>query len=260
MVSWSGLSSDGDNSWHEFRASLILRRVEDGQISVDHVEDVHELSLVLMDSLDLYIVKSIEWHVEASVLLDPSLESCLVLSLDLNEAVLERLVSGVWGKLLEVLQRGDPLIDASKSVTDQLRQSRVAAVDPSSGSDTVRLVLELSFVELIELLENGGLEELRVQGSDTVDGVGADDGEVRHSDLLWPSFFDQTHSHDLLVIARVSLPQFLEIQVVDVVDQFQVSGQQAANQVNGPLLKSLRQDGVVRVGEGVVADIPGLLE
>jgi hypothetical protein len=96
--------------------------------------------------------------------------------------------------LSQVVESGDPLVDTTEGVTDELGELWVAAMDPSSWGDTVGLVLEFTWVELIELTEDSLLEEFRVEGGDTVDGVGADDDEVGHSDFLWPSFLDQGHS------------------------------------------------------------------
>ena len=73
VVSWRSLSTNCNDSWHEFVSSLALWRVEDGQVPVDDIQDVHELSLVLVDSLYLHVIQGIEWHVEAGVLLDPGL-------------------------------------------------------------------------------------------------------------------------------------------------------------------------------------------
>ena len=84
MVTWGSLTTDADDSWDESASSLVGWGIKNGQVSVDDVEDVHELSLVLVDSLDLHIVESVEWHIEAGVLLDPGLELGLVLSLGIG--------------------------------------------------------------------------------------------------------------------------------------------------------------------------------
>ena len=58
-----------------------------------------------MYPLNLDIIKCIKRNIEAGMLLNPSLEFSLVLSLDLDELVLEGLVGSVWGELLKVLDR-----------------------------------------------------------------------------------------------------------------------------------------------------------
>lgn len=118
MVSWSGLTSNANNSWNELASSLVMRCVKDLKVSVNNKKNIHHLSLVLVNSLDLNVIKSVKWNIISSVFLDPGLKFCLVLSLDLNETVLEILISGIRSKLLQVFKGSDPLIDSSKSVTD----------------------------------------------------------------------------------------------------------------------------------------------
>lgn len=86
---------------------------------MDDVKDVHELSLVFMNTLDLDIVKSVEWNIKSSLLLDPLLKLGLIGSLDSLELLYKVFVSGVWLKLLEVIKGSNPLIDSSESITDQ---------------------------------------------------------------------------------------------------------------------------------------------
>ena len=50
----------------------------------------------------------------------------------------------------------------------------------------------------------------------------------------------------------------LQVAAVDLIDNFQVTGQQMSKQVDGPTLQSFRKDGVVGVGTGVHTDVPGL--
>ena len=113
VITWSGFTTDHDDSWHKLVLSLVDWGVEDGQVSINNVENVHHLSLVLMDSLDLDIEQSVNWNIISSLLLDPVGKSLLILQLDLNELVDEGLVSGVWHKLLQVVKSGDPLVNTS---------------------------------------------------------------------------------------------------------------------------------------------------
>jgi len=56
VISRGGLSTDHDDSWDEFVLSLMLWSVKDCEISMDNPKDVHELSLVLVNSLNLDII------------------------------------------------------------------------------------------------------------------------------------------------------------------------------------------------------------
>ena len=191
VISRSGLSSDADDSWHEFALSLVSWGIENTKISVNDVKDVHELSLVLMNSLNLDVIHSINWDIVSSLGLDPCSQSFLVLDFDCNELILELLVSGIWHQVSQVIEGSDPLIDSSEGLTDEIGESWVAAMNPSSWSDSVGLVLEFTWIKSIEFTENGILKELRMESSDTVNGVGANNGKIGHSNLLWISFLDE---------------------------------------------------------------------
>lgn len=128
---------------------------------------------------------------------------------------MEGFITGIWFELVKVVKGGDPLVDTTKGITDKIGELWVAAVDPSSWGNTVGLVLDFTWVEVVEFLENGSFQELGVKGSDTVNGVRTDDTEISHSNLLWPSLLDETHSTDLLAISWVLL---LELSNVDMVD------------------------------------------
>lgn len=260
VVTWSSLSTNANDSWHESVFSLVGRGVQNGEVSVDNVKDVHKLSLVLVNSLDLNVKHGVDWNIVSSLGFDPGGQSSLVLLLDINELILELLVGGVRHQVSQVVESGDPLINTSESLTDQVRKSWVAAVDPSSWSNTVGLVLELAWVKCVEFAENSIFQELRMKSCDTVDSVRANDSEVSHSDFLWVSFFDQGHSLNFISVSWVLLLKFSQINMVDQVDELQVSWQQFSNEVNGPLLESLWQDGMVGVRESVVNNIPCLFE
>lgn len=57
---------------------------------------------------------------------------------------------------------------------------------------------------------------------------------------------------------HVGLRAYLQVPPVDLVDDLQVPGQQVLEEVDGPALQSLRQNGVVGVGTGTNHNVPGL--
>lgn len=58
--------------------------------------------------------------------------------------------------------------------------------------------------------------------------------------------------------ARGPQGTYVEVGLVDLVDDLQVSGQQRLQQLHRPTLQGLGEDGVVGVGEGAPGEIPGL--
>ena len=64
-------------------------------------------------------------------------------------------------------------------------------MDPSSLSNSIRFVLDFLRIKLVEILEDRLCEQIRVDGSDTVDGVGADNGKIGHTHLLVVALLDK---------------------------------------------------------------------
>ena len=191
VISWSSLSTDHNNSWNEFVLSLMLRSVKDIEISMNYVKNVHKLSLVLMNSLNLDVIQGIDRDIISSLFFNPRSKLGFVLLLNLDELFLELLVIGIWKQVSQVIKSSNPFINTTESITNEFGKSWVAAVDPSSWSNTVCLILKLTWVKCIEFTENGILKELRMESSDTVNGVGANNGKIGHSNLLWVSFLDE---------------------------------------------------------------------
>lgn len=146
MVTWSGLTTDHDDSRNKLVLSLVGWSVQDFEVSVDNVQNIHHLSLVLVNSLYLNIEHGVNWNIITCLFLDPSSECSFILFFNLNELVNESLVGGIWRKLSQIVKSSDPLVNTSKSVTDELRELWVAAVDPSSWGNTVSFVLKFSWI------------------------------------------------------------------------------------------------------------------
>jgi hypothetical protein len=166
----------------------------------------------------------------------------------------------IWDKLLKVVKGSNPLINSSQSFTEQVRESWVAAIDPSSWGDSVSLILDLTWIELIELTEKSCLQQVRMESSHTINSMGANDREICHSNLLWPSFLNKTHPSNFGWISWIFLLKLGDIDMVDQIDEIHVSWQQVLNQIATPLLKCFWKYCMVGITESVVHNIPSLLE
>lgn len=133
-------------------------------------------------------------------------------------------------------------------------------MQPATRGDTVRDVSELvRSVDLDEILENGRLDQVRVQLSNTIDLVRSNHSKVCHAYHLRLRFLDDGHIREqLTVLGERALNELQEIQV-DVVDDLQMAWQQVLEERDGPLLQCLRQDRVVGVAESLADDVPGII-
>lgn len=130
-----------------------------------------------------------------------------------------------------------------------------------------------------------GLDDVGVYLSDSVDGVRSHDAQVRHVHPLASVLFNQRHLPQLVhvvwihgcnplrrqnrrtfrtcqgrvqSIRNMNYSTHIQVDLVDLVDDLQVSGQEVLQQLHRPALQSLREDCVVGVGERSPGEVPGL--
>ena len=82
---------------------------------------------------------------------------------------------------------------------------------------------------------------------DAVNRGRADDAEVRHPDVALAVLVDERHPLELLDVARIERADLLEEASVDLVDDLEMAREKTFHHRDGPLLKRLLKDRVVRV-------------
>jgi hypothetical protein len=91
--------------------------------------------------------------------------------------------------------------------------------------------LEFAWIELVEFLENSLFKQFRMESSDSVNGVRANDTEIGHPDFLGVAFFDERQPLDLSRIAWILLLEFRQIDVVDQIDDLHVSWKKIRHEI-----------------------------
>lgn len=178
--------------------------------------------------------------------------------LDLPKRLDKLLVLRHGQQVCEELAVGEPLVGA-EGVGDEGSELRVALQKPSTRGDTVGDIgEEIAALELHKVAEDRALQQLRVQLGHTVHFHRADNGEESHADVLGRALFDDGHAADAVHVAGPSLSDLSEEFVVDLVDDLQVTRQQALEEAELPLLERLGQDGVVGVCKDLAGDLPSL--
>ena len=121
------------------------------------------------------------------------------------------------------------------------------------------LLLNRSGEQRGEVGHDGSLEQLRVNRRHAVGAVRADDGEVRHADLLRLALLDEAYARDPSVVAGETGANVVKEAAIDFVDDLELSRQHHLEPWQRPLLQRLGQQRVVRVGERALREIPGLV-
>ncbi len=76
---------------------------------------------------------------------------------------------------------------------DELGQPRIAEREPTPWRDAVGDIEKLLREDFIEVVQRGLLQQFAVQSGDSVDGVGADGGEVGHAHVAGTALINERH-------------------------------------------------------------------
>lgn len=188
-VSRGGLASEDGDARLLLLPLLWLHSLE-SQVAMDDTKDVELLALVLVDTLDLHIKEGSRVDSHTGGRLDELRQTDLVGVLDLVPFLPKLLVLSV---LLEAVQKSQVLEEpvAAALGSDELRQARVGLVKPSTGSDSVGDIGKfVGTVNLNKILEDGRLDEIRVQLGNAIDLVGSNNGQEGHPHHLGLGLLD----------------------------------------------------------------------
>ena len=145
----------------------------------DHVQNVEQLPLVLMNSLDLAVEDRVGVDRLPGRRLEPVGEAGLGRALGAAEASRKAASSASGTSLLELSQVGDPAV--ADRLGDQAGEVGVGQQEPAPGRDAVGLVVEPLGEHLGQVVRR---RSSAAAGVDLGDAVGAVDADDRPG---WPS-------------------------------------------------------------------------
>ncbi len=136
---------------------------------------------------------------------------------------------------------------------------RIGQQEPAPGRDAVGLVAEALGERLGQVLDRHRAQQLGVDGRHAVGAVRADNGQVGHADVLDRAFLDEAHARQSPFVAREAGAHRVEEPAVDLEDDLQMTRQHLLEPLDRPLLQGFGQERVVRVGERLLGEVPGLV-
>ena len=219
------------------------------------MERVQELALVLVQALDLDVEERVGVESELPGVRRILRKIDLVEPLHGGDTLDESRVVGELLEVHELVEIGDPR--RADRLGDERREARVALVKPASGRDAVGLVREFRGGHLREVTEHVALEEIGMERGDAVDGMGADDGKMRHRDLLLRAFFDDRHATDARIVTGEPSHDRAHEASVDLVDDLQVAREEPLEHGDRPAFERLGEQRVVRVAARGHRRLPG---
>ncbi len=112
------------------------------------MEDIHQLTLIFMETLYLYIKDGAGIHINAVILLDVFCQAELVLVLNVHKLLLAFLVGSVNLQLLDMGQISNPLIPYLGRYP--VSQQRVPMKEETPLGNAVGLIVKLLRIHLVE--------------------------------------------------------------------------------------------------------------
>ena len=224
------------------------------QVLSSDVQRIQVLALVLVHTLDLAVEDGAGVDDLTGALLEVSGKVLLVVQLDLIQTLQDGLVLSELVQLGQV--GGVVLVAGADGLVQQLAQLGVGGQQPAAVSDAVGHVLESLGLEQVVVVEDALLDDLAVELGDAVDAVGGVGADVGHAHLI---VADEGHIVDLALVAGEGCFQLLAGAAVHLDHDLVDAGQGHLEDVHIPLLQSLGHDGVVGVGEDLLADVEALV-
>ena len=88
----------------------------------------------------------------------------------------------------------------------------------------------------MKIFEEGRFYQLSMQKSNTVDFMRAYHAKIGHSYLFRDRLFDQGENTHLVRVFRIFFVDFVHPKVIDEVEEFEMSGEEFAYEINAPFL------------------------
>ena len=224
---------------------------------VDNVQGVEQLAFILMEAFNLNVEDGLgrDFHFLAGE--EVFCQVRFVGQLDGGKLLDEGAVVGEVFKLSQVLQVRNPR--SADMFGNECGQAWVARQEPTSGSDAVGFVVKALREHFCKVRQHGFLEQVRVQGCNAINAMGADDGQVSHANHLLMAFFHQGHARKPCCVEGIAKLNLSQEAVVDLINNLEVPGQKPLEQGDGPFFQGFAQQGMVGITEGSDRNFPSFV-
>ena len=218
LVARCCLRTENEGSRIKFHARIFLDLI----IEIHHMKNVHELSLVLVQSLDLHVKDGIRVYGHIVVLFDIFCQTHLVLALDLHELFLCHRIIDILHQPFDHRKVYNPVL--SYLLSHPVREQRIAVKQETSLCDAVCLVVELLREHLVKVSELLILENLCVKSCHAVYTVSGNDCHVCHLNL---TICNDCHLLNLVSRFWISVDNIHQEPAVDLLHDLIDSGKQS---------------------------------
>ena len=250
MIAGGSLRAEDKGPGIEIHFRMLLDLI----VQIDHMQDVQQLSLVLMQTFDLYIKDGVRVYFHAVMLQDILGQTFFVAIFNVHEFLQRFLIIRIDLQLADLGKIRDPV--RSDMLGDPFGKQRIAMNQETSLRDAVGLIVELLRHHLVEVFQLLILQDLSMESCHAVYGEACRDGQMSHLDL---AVIDDGHLLDLLIVARILSLDLQDEPAVDLFDDLIYTRKQAGEQVDRPFLQSFGHDGMVGIGHALCGHLPCLV-
>ena len=218
------------------------------------MQDIHKLSLILMQSLNLYIKDRIRIDFDTIVLLDIFCQTDLILLFDLQKFLLCFRIGCIFCQILDLRKTCDPVF--SDMLCYPVCKQWISMCKETSLCDTVGFIVKFLRKQFIEITKFLLLKNLCMQSCHTVDRISGNNCKICHLHL---SVVENCHLAHLLLIIRIFCTDLFYKTAVDLIHDLIYTRKQSLEDVDRPLFKCLCHDGMVGISYTVCCDLPCLI-
>ena len=175
----------------------------------------------------------------------------------LRTASAKALVVGQFLELAQLAEISNPSV--ADGFGDGVRERGIRQQQPSSRRDAVGLVVEPLGKHLGQVLDRHRAQQSGVNGGHAVRAVRSDDGQIGHADFAHRALLDEAHAGETAFVAGEADARLVKMPAVDLVDNFQMTWQQAFEPFQRPFFQCFGQQRMVGIRQCPLRQIPGLV-
>ena len=231
------------------RHHRVVRIVADAVVQHEDVQRVEQLTLILMQTLDLHVEHHRRVQLDALMTINPAAETLLVFLLDGGELLDESRVVREREQALQLHQILAPAL--TDGFIQQLGQTRIGKHQPAARRDAVGNRVELLRHDGVIIRKRRVLEDFAMQLRNAVDRVRIRNAHIRHVRLI---VGENRHMTDAVPLSRESIKQLLAETAVQLLHDGIDARQGLLHHALRPLFQRFRHDGVVGVSDGRLRD------
>ena len=249
VIGRRGLTGEDIHARHPLGVRIGL----DAVVAGDHMQHVHQLAFVLMNTLDLHIKQRFRVHHHVKLLGDKRRQTLFILQLRTAYRLVHQRVITMLFQLAELAEIGSP--GTANVLIQYLRKRRVGQRQPAARRHAVGDVAKTRREDFRKISKQRLHHQIGVQLRHAVYFVADHHRQPRHTHAAAVRLINDRGTSQQAGIVRILLLQRLQEVVVNLKDDLQMARQNFAQHIHRPGFQCFAHQRVVGVREHLAADL-----